>query len=88
MATTTISLTNQFEDNTKLTVTIGPVASNASAIINLKENIQTFNDSAQRATIDEGRYANFPSIFTSDTGSKWQKISAATITTTDREYII
>lgn len=77
-ATTVIKITNEFADDTRQSISVGPIDA-MKLSPTLKDDIIAFNASMQSA--------GYGSYLQSKAGADWVGISAVQIVTTDRQYI-
>lgn len=75
--TTTLSITNVFEDETKSTININKIDVTKLSVENIRSKLKAFNaDPTELASLMKSKY-----------GFDWKGVSAAKITTKDRNYI-
>lgn len=81
MATTVIRFTNNFSDDTKGTVTVGPIESTVVNLANIRTQVKAFNE--RIADTDTG----VNKLMQGQYGGDWQNIGEVRLTTTTITYI-
>lgn len=82
MATVVLKFTNDFSDDTTGTITVGPIAADATGlnVETIKTRVKAWNaqlaTDTSKAALMQGKY-----------GGSWQRISEVRATTTNRIYL-